>query len=592
MRDGTYGGDGNRDLVLDKDIMVLSINGPAVTIIDCEGSSQTPHRGFLVTDGRPRIVGFTITNGYAPLVEDVLIVIPGMENGTCDTSTMDQKSGGGIFCQNSDPIITDCIISDCHATHTGGGIFAANGSPRITNCTLTDNTTTSDIGAGINLVSCRQRITKIDNCTISGQFGSAINCELSAPSITNSVIGPYENGLVLKCSSPLVSGCTISQHDVDGIHNDGFFRALDLAGDVPEIDISDCLIEDNGAAGITSEMVCPSGLIDACVFEFSDTIAITESTIRDNGLSAVDWHSLYTIAHIQNCAITGNGPTVTCPGGAQGAIAGGSISEITNCLIAENCYDLCTKGAGVYASGPPGLVLSITNSTIRGNVGPGKSGGVLLNGTSATIENSILWDNVADEVTCPDGGGCGTGVKQAYLDDLGVTHNLTVAHSDVQGGECGVCVESPSTLTWDSGSNIDADPVFCCAGADNFRLCSGSPCIDAGDSDAVPDDVFDLDDDGNVTEPIPIDLDGNPRFAGVDLTVDMGAYESQGPATQCCPEDLNGDGVVDGTDLAMLLSAQSSGCPVCPDCPADFDGDGDVDSADLAELISAWGPCP
>ena len=46
---------------------------------------------------------------------------------------------------------------------------------------------------------------------------------------------------------------------------------------------------------------------------------------------------------------------------------------------------------------------------------------------------------------------------------------------------------------------------------------------------------MDLDADGNVTEPVPFDLDGNPRFRddpatpdtghGVAPIVDMGAYE-------------------------------------------------------------------
>ncbi|MFQ5463682.1 MAG: IPTL-CTERM sorting domain-containing protein [Phycisphaerae bacterium] len=72
---------------------------------------------------------------------------------------------------------------------------------------------------------------------------------------------------------------------------------------------------------------------------------------------------------------------------------------------------------------------------------------------------------------------------------------------------------------------------------DDLRLLSGSPCIDAANNAAVPPDVPDLDGDGGTFEPLPFDLDGNPRFVddpetvdtgiGTPPIVDMGAYEFQ-----------------------------------------------------------------
>ena len=46
----------------------------------------------------------------------------------------------------------------------------------------------------------------------------------------------------------------------------------------------------------------------------------------------------------------------------------------------------------------------------------------------------------------------------------------------------------------------------------DLRLQPGSPCIDAALNSAVPADTTDLDDDGDTSEPIPLDLDGNARF--------------------------------------------------------------------------------
>ena len=60
----------------------------------------------------------------------------------------------------------------------------------------------------------------------------------------------------------------------------------------------------------------------------------------------------------------------------------------------------------------------------------------------------------------------------------------------------------------------------------DLRLAAGSECIDTGDNASLPDDLIDLDADGDTTEVIPWDLDNQPRV--VNGTVDMGAYEYQG----------------------------------------------------------------
>jgi hypothetical protein len=123
--------------------------------------------------------------------------------------------------------------------------------------------------------------------------------------------------------------------------------------------------------------------------------------------------------------------------------------------------------------------------------------------SSPSLTNCILWGNTPDEISLENS-------------------TITVTYSNVQGG-------------WAGTGNIDADPTF--ADADG-RPAPGSPCIDAADNTAVPADTEDLDGDEDVTEPVPFDLDGNPRFAddigtadtglGDPPIVDMGAYEFQG----------------------------------------------------------------
>jgi parallel beta-helix repeat protein len=140
--------------------------------------------------------------------------------------------------------------------------------------------------------------------------------------------------------------------------------------------------------------------------------------------------------------------------------------------------------------------------------------------TGATLINCTLSDNDGGGIMVEDQDGVslancvvwGNGPFQLAEDPDFPGGPIMVANSDVEGG-------------WPGPGNIDADPWFVQPGTDNLRLSFGSPCVNAGDDAALPPDEFDLDNDGNTSEPIPVDLDGNPRSqAGA---VDMGAYEGE-----------------------------------------------------------------
>jgi predicted outer membrane repeat protein len=112
VADGTYTGDGNRDIdFFGKAIVVMSENGPSNCIIDCDGSEEDGHRGFYFhgEDSNSVVQSFTITNGYIPY-------------------------GGGIGCySNTTATITGNIITGNRAREHGGGIYCYNCSPTITN---------------------------------------------------------------------------------------------------------------------------------------------------------------------------------------------------------------------------------------------------------------------------------------------------------------------------------------------------------------------------------------------------------------------------------------------------------------------------
>jgi hypothetical protein len=147
--------------------------------------------------------------------------------------------------------------------------------------------------------------------------------------------------------------------------------------------------------------------------------------------------------------------------------------------------------------------------------------------------------------------------------------------------------DDPDTPNVDEGANDDLG---------SLHLQSGSPCIDAGDNEAVPADTPDLDDDGDIDEPLPFDLAGAPRFIdapyapdtgnGIPPIVDMGAYEHQPVVRGDC--DASGD--VDLTDFAWMADClDGPGSDLLTECScADMDLDDNVDLADFAALQVAF----
>jgi hypothetical protein len=224
---------------------------------------------------------------------------------------------------------------------------------------------------------------------------------------------------------------------------------------------------------------------------------------------------------------------------------------------------------------------TVSNCSFAGNTAP--NGAAVANHVHsvAAIANSILWDG-GDEVWEYSGS------------------TLAVTYSDVQGG-------------WPGDGNIDADPLFVDPnGPDDFpgtedddlHLRIESPCTDAGDNTAVPQDVSDLDDDGDFSERTPLDLDGHARFiddpcigdSGVPdppdyvRIVDIGAFELS--------PDRNENGIPDESEP----DSDGDGTPdLCENCPFDPDkfepgicgcGIPDVGDDDADGVLDCVDQCP
>jgi len=228
-----------------------------------------------------------------------------------------------------------------------------------------------------------------------------------------------------------------------------------------------------------------------------------------------------------NCTFTGNRAAyggamyneqssnpilVNCMFSSNSADYGGGICNrnagspsLINCVISGNS---ATSGGGIWNYYHCNVTL--TNCTLSRNTAS-YGGGIWSYYSDANITNSILWGDEPDEIVY-------------YKNEPVVTY------SDVRTG----------WGAWTGQGNIGADPLFVDAEGGDYRLAPSSFCVDAGNNNAVPPDVFDLDGDGDVNEPVPVDLMGTARFVdsadvpdtglGMAPIVNMGAYEAGGSA--------------------------------------------------------------
>jgi len=162
----------------------LNPNGKAITIGSASGNPD------VTIDAQQGGSVFMIESGEddGTVIKD--LVITGGSN----------YDGGGIWCYNSTPTISNCTIMDNTANYFGGGILCDNSNPTISNCTIEGNTTYSQ-GGGIYCYYDSN--PTISGCTISGNTA-------------------YSQGGGIFCydSNPTITGCTFTSNMPDTIVGD------------------------------------------------------------------------------------------------------------------------------------------------------------------------------------------------------------------------------------------------------------------------------------------------------------------------------------------------------------------------------------
>lgn len=214
VADGVYTGAGNRDIdFFGKSVVLRSVNGPAVTIIDCQGDTLDPHRGFIFQTGEDStavLEGFTIRGGLVvddkgagilienshPTIKDCNIV---GNIAYFDSTTTGPvfAAGGGVSCKNSSPRFLSCAFSG-NSAHVGGAMFCYdNSNVELVNCSFESNSTISGIkilgfgsGSAGGGVYCVNSILSVRNCSFennTAHFGAGVGGASSTVDVDSSV---------------------------------------------------------------------------------------------------------------------------------------------------------------------------------------------------------------------------------------------------------------------------------------------------------------------------------------------------------------------------------------------------------------------
>ena len=362
IKKGIYRGAGNINLDFKgKAITVRGTNPDDAdvvigTVIDCEQDG----RGFIFNsnEGADSVVaGLTITKGRLNVTRD-----------------NPESYGAGILCEGASPTIEYCRIINCSflkiggstqgdwysAKTYGGGIACKNNSnPVISRCMISNCTTYTGGGGGIACLSGSYPV--ISDCSISNCTSSSIG--------GGGIVVESNSSAVVRNSS--ISGCVANSPN---IHTGGGGGGVNC-GFGCRIDISNSVISWNKVEG---------GMVRVMtgVYEGLDSYG--------GGL----WFHSGASSDITNCLIIQNEAVLRdgIGGGDHGKSQGGGIYckntaniTIRNCTVADNITYITPAEADGYIGEGGGIYGSavVVDSIVWGNV----SGSQLADGTSVSFSN-------------------------------------------------------------------------------------------------------------------------------------------------------------------------------------------------------------
>jgi predicted outer membrane repeat protein len=472
LGDGTFTGDGNRDLSFGgQAIHLRSASGDRdACVIDCQGSQSAPHRAFVIDSGEGSgtiLEGFTITGGAAWR--------------TGSGAPPADARGGGIYCSGASPVIRHCVLSANAAEFDGGALYSTEAAaPRLEDCLFTLNHASS--GGG---VLCNSDATSFETCTFTGNTarnGGALawresSVSLDACTFTGNTADVASGAISAgNASAPSIHDCTFTANAA------AYGGAVTCyGGGTPTF--SDCVFTGNSATGGGD---WPAGCGAAIFTDVFSSPAITACTFHDNHAS-VDGGGLYTNGtqtHISGCTLDGN----EAAGSGGGIYCDSDFPEVVDCLFKYNSAD--AAGGGIFLRGG---FPAVNGCTFYSNEAADGGGVAVEAGTFAIASCTLQWNAAAR------GGGA------AVLSGGAVTLSAVLIVSS-RAGEAVACENCASIVLtccdlyaneggdWEGASitdqlgadgNISASPHFCYAQPrlyDDWSVHEDSPCAAAQSS--------------------------------------------------------------------------------------------------------------
>lgn len=452
---------------LGKSIHVVSSDGPLVTIIDGNASNCCV-RFASQEDENSILEGFTITNGFSA------------------------SWGGGIYIEDSSPVIRNNIITGNDCSSHGSGVYYFGfwpelpGHPRIENNIISDNQ----------------------------QGGIALFEPASAWIIGNTLennVGNQKSIQVMHSDNVLISGNTVHGGN-RGIFVENSHR----------VQISDNVVTEHGGDGIKVSYV--------------DSLVVSGNMTSENGMNGIYLRDINQYAEVKNNLVENNNLDGIYLDNLEDVLMMGNSSSGNeeNGIWIRSCEIARTANNSFVNNGESGMYAWVSDSLFIANTlaaGNGIHGFRIRNMHFTQAYNLTAVDNN------------GNGFENRSNDETHITNSIIRGNFGIQINERSdnetIVTYSNIEGGYDGVGNGSSNPMFVDPENGNYRLQTNSNCIDDGNSDVH-------------LEWCATDLDGNPRFMdhpnhadtgpGPAPAIDLGAYEfmpDDCPQIVVSPEELH-----------------------------------------------------
>ena len=283
-----YGSLTNR-VVINKAVTVQSVNGPAATVI--QGTKPIGASAvrcvYLASDSI--FIGFTLANGSTSNDGDVDL----------------EQSGGGIWCDFTSVVISNCVFADNSANGSGGGVIRGS----LNSCLLTNNSAGG--GGGAIYESTLNHCRVLNNSATYG--GGANSCFLTNCALSGN--SAYWAGGAIDST---LQTCALSNNTADQIGGGAAFSTL-----------NQCILSGNSSSAGGGAIY---STLNNCTLSDNSAFFV-------NGEAGLGGGAAY--CSMANCVVTGNS-AVSLGGGTEGG-------ALNNCIVYFNIAPDGSNYDGYYS---------------------------------------------------------------------------------------------------------------------------------------------------------------------------------------------------------------------------------------------------